>query len=564
VSFGLAVAYRELHRYGARMLDDSIIVLDSSAVLRLYEYPPLERNALLNAFDSAHHRLWVPNRTYLEVRRRRDSVRARNRNAIRAVEPYFAKLFDNVRNRRDINEAYDVPRIFEKTLARARAIVENMLLAEMTATENAAFEQVDKLIDLLMERGRQAPNIDSEDFERLLRIGPNRMRLGVPPGFEDFEKKLSQGRHLEDALGDLILWEEIVRFASKVRRPILFVTGEEKRDWWDRTASDVKPHHLLVEEMLNRSDQKYGSLRVQDFVALMESRAQAELLLQTETIIRLIPKQFAVSGIDAGTLRSLSEDLAKSVFSSMVDIPTLQLSPAATEFTKMMQRYAQLGLGNQTSQLLRSAGLTETTLRQLSKRMTSSAFSSMVDIPTLRLSPAATEAAKMMQRSALRQLSQGIASSVFGPMVDIPTLRLSPAATEAAKMMQHYAQLDASNYAAKFLKSAGLTEATLRHVSQGMASSVFSSMVDIPTSRLSMAATEFTKMVQHYGQMDVGNHTAKLLKSAGLTETTLRQLSQEIASSTVFLGGPIKLAKRKQATRKRKARKSRTSKGANS
>jgi hypothetical protein len=79
----------------------------------------------------------------------------------------------------------------------------------------------------------------------------------IPPGYKD-EKKPDGGS------GDLIIWKTILLLGAKESgRDFLFVTGEEKNDWWIRTEGSFQPRYELMDEYRRASNG--GTLHITHF-----------------------------------------------------------------------------------------------------------------------------------------------------------------------------------------------------------------------------------------------------------------------------------------------------------
>jgi len=65
----------------------------------------------------------------------------------------------------------------------------------------------------------------SEDIEEALRF---RIRNKIPPGYKDASKD-------DQGVGDLVIWMTILQIGKTRKKPLLFVTGEEKADWYHRS-----------------------------------------------------------------------------------------------------------------------------------------------------------------------------------------------------------------------------------------------------------------------------------------------------------------------------------------
>jgi PIN like domain len=70
----------------------------------------------------------------------------------------------------------------------------------------------------------------------------------IPPGYKD-EAKDDQG------IGDLLIWLTILELGSTRRTSVIFVSGEEKADWWHRSEhQQLYPRFELVDEFRRASE----------------------------------------------------------------------------------------------------------------------------------------------------------------------------------------------------------------------------------------------------------------------------------------------------------------------
>jgi len=77
-----------------------------------------------------------------------------------------------------------------------------------------------------------------------------RNKHSIPPGFKD-KKKDDYG------VGDLIIWKTILEVAKTRNRDIVFVSGDEKNDWFYRSDSQsLYPRFELITEFKNHTDDK--------------------------------------------------------------------------------------------------------------------------------------------------------------------------------------------------------------------------------------------------------------------------------------------------------------------
>ena len=79
-----------------------------------------------------------------------------------------------------------------------------------------------------------------EEIDEIFCEGEERYKNQIPPGFEDSSKELSDDNEFTYAgltykrqYGDLIIWKQIISYASENSiKDLIFVTNDKKVDWW--------------------------------------------------------------------------------------------------------------------------------------------------------------------------------------------------------------------------------------------------------------------------------------------------------------------------------------------
>jgi hypothetical protein len=90
------------------------------------------------------------------------------------------------------------------------------------------------------------PKVDADELKKDLAF---RAAHKVPPGYKDASKEVN-------ASGDLLVWRAILEVGSK-KKDVVFVSGEEKSDWWHRTQEGpLYPRYELAEEFRRASGGK--------------------------------------------------------------------------------------------------------------------------------------------------------------------------------------------------------------------------------------------------------------------------------------------------------------------
>jgi hypothetical protein len=77
-----------------------------------------------------------------------------------------------------------------------------------------------------------------------------RITHSIPPGYKDAAKP-------DRGLGDLLIWRTILEVGRKNKSDLLFVSGDEKTDWWYQSEKlHLYPRYELVDEYRRASDEK--------------------------------------------------------------------------------------------------------------------------------------------------------------------------------------------------------------------------------------------------------------------------------------------------------------------
>jgi mono/diheme cytochrome c family protein len=143
------------------------------------------------------------------------------------------------------------------------------------------------------------------------------------------------------------LWKQILEFAKKESRPIIFVTGEKKEDWWVKKNNKIiSPHVELRREFHEYVHQPFWMYQTQDFLQKAKDKLMVEIdpksIEETNAIadIELVDEQ------DNDTLRQAIEQIqiSNSVMHS--------LDQMKMRNSELMKAVAQIVKPNSVQQLM--------------------------------------------------------------------------------------------------------------------------------------------------------------------------------------------------------------------
>lgn len=87
----------------------------------------------------------------------------------------------------------------------------------------------------------------------------------IPPGYKDKSKP-------DAGIGDLLIWNTILNIGKERNKDIIFISGEEKNDWWYRSEKQtLYPRFELTYEFFKTTNGKsFHILKLSDFLGLFE------------------------------------------------------------------------------------------------------------------------------------------------------------------------------------------------------------------------------------------------------------------------------------------------------
>lgn len=121
------------------------------------------------------------------------------------------------------------------------------------------------------------PMTNSEIEGDLKRRNVNR----IPPGFKDSSKP-------DQGVGDLVIWHTILHLGRERKKTVIFVSGEEKTDWWHRSEGEpLYPRFELVDEFMRISDNKaFHIAKFSQLLDIFGAEEQVVAEVRKEEVVR--------------------------------------------------------------------------------------------------------------------------------------------------------------------------------------------------------------------------------------------------------------------------------------
>ena len=241
---------------------ECIFSFDTNVLLHIYRYSPKTRQRLFDILEKLQERIWIPHQVGYEFHKNRLTVIFDQSKAYEKISKILEEnlKIEKIGTLKKDLEAYkkhstiEVKEIIEKIEAPIKEVnksLKNNLQDLKKKHPDLLKEDIfqDKMIEILNGKiGNPYP-----DLLYIYKLSEERFKYSIPPGYEDAKKK-----PVPDMYGDAILWLQLIDYAKSEKKPIIFVTDDDKEDWWlESGGKTISPRPELVQEMLTEAGVKF-------------------------------------------------------------------------------------------------------------------------------------------------------------------------------------------------------------------------------------------------------------------------------------------------------------------
>jgi hypothetical protein len=264
------------HRPTGKEFDElwknSTIVVDTSAILNLYRYSIDARKDFLNALHAINGRLWMPHQIAKEfydnrlerIREQRETGTNISKSLETLTKQATAELQKRARN----------PFLDTRALKNKIDQFVSELNKEINQQHEAGLQrygitfQDDPILEDLgsMYSGRTGKPYGQDKLDELKEVARERYSEKIPPGYKDMKEKTN-----DRAYGDFIVWRQILDYARTSSTNILFVTDDNKEDWWWRfEGQTLGPRPELRDEFHAETGQIFYAYTPENFLSNLQ------------------------------------------------------------------------------------------------------------------------------------------------------------------------------------------------------------------------------------------------------------------------------------------------------
>jgi hypothetical protein len=273
-----------------------IFIFDTNVLLDFYEHRKETREDFFKVLDAIKNRLWIPHQVALEYHENRinrikqaecnfaeakkildiEASKILEQKTIQALSHNFKSQYLSSESVQELRE--DVKKVFDSFWNKLASCREDLI--QIDGSDYIR----DKITDLFQGKIGEPP-INQAELDEIYSEGQQRYKISRPPGFKDQQDKdpdshyICKGLAFKRVYGDLILWKQILKqVKSKSLSHIIFITGDNKPDWWRKEHGEIiggRPE--LVEEILEAGASLFYMYKPERFLEYARKYLQLEV-----------------------------------------------------------------------------------------------------------------------------------------------------------------------------------------------------------------------------------------------------------------------------------------------
>lgn len=247
---------------------NSVIVLDTNILLNLYRYSKETSEKLLALLEKSKDRLWLPHQIALEFHLNRTNVILDQQTSYEKIESILRKksseidssLKKELGSYRKKHVTLSIDSIIEQIKSSIDRLASEISQEQQDHPILLKNDHIKQQITTLFENKVGQPYKKNE-LEEIAKEADKRYSLEIPPGYRDASKKgakFHNGEMILEKYGDYILWRQIIDYAIEKPNNVIFITDDEKKDWWyESKGKTIGPRSELLNEFKYKTKMEF-------------------------------------------------------------------------------------------------------------------------------------------------------------------------------------------------------------------------------------------------------------------------------------------------------------------
>jgi hypothetical protein len=221
-----------------------IFAFDANVLLGLYRSTTETQQVFVSVLEKIADRIFLPHQAaseYLRNRLKVISIRSDSFGKISSEANRLVNTVESMVQEHALRNGKDLVKIAKDAAKKIHGLVAK------TVKEEPDLLRSDELLKQMAElfKASTGEPYGQPRLTELYTEAAQRYSKGIPPGFKD-DKKPEPEKY-----GDALIWFQLLDYAKSKQKPLIFVTGDVKEDWWQQHAGDtLGPRPELRQEMM--------------------------------------------------------------------------------------------------------------------------------------------------------------------------------------------------------------------------------------------------------------------------------------------------------------------------
>jgi hypothetical protein len=295
-----------------KLWEHCVFYLDANVLLNLYRYPTEAKDDLLKVLSTVSDRIWLPYQAALEYQKNRLSVIASQRTRFSEVKKIIgsteAKLIEGLERLqlRKRHSSINPEEFLKKTATLFSDYTSYLEGLEKKQIDVYSTDPIRDAIETIFRENIGKPPSDQSDLDQLYSEAEARYKKLIPPGYLDTTKEATEetseyayaGLTVKRKFGDFLIWKEIITHAKSNKiEQVIFVTDDDKEDWWLKIDSGAEktigPRPELIEEIHREAGVQlfhmYSSERFMQFAQdLLDIKLKKDSIGQVREVVESV------------------------------------------------------------------------------------------------------------------------------------------------------------------------------------------------------------------------------------------------------------------------------------
>lgn len=290
--------FKEYHQFTdeefKQLWENCLFVFDTNTLLNMYRYSRETVNIYFDVLKKLNKKrqLWIPYQVGFEFYKNRINVISEYEKSYDEILSILENAKNDIENKYKNHPFLDLKEIKEKV---KRGVLGAEKIIQKAKKDHPNWIEKDGVLEQINElfKGSVGNNYNKKKLDEIKKEGEKRYEKKIPPGFKDNKKSE------DERFGDLILWYQIIDKAKESKKPIVFISGDVKEDWWlEKDGKRLMPLPQLKKEIFDEAGVDFHIYTADRFLELNKDDIKKETIREVRKIRELEEKRIIIRRIE--------------------------------------------------------------------------------------------------------------------------------------------------------------------------------------------------------------------------------------------------------------------------